>query len=76
MLTLVKVQILCNPPELKTYEPFHKAAEFATYDSDIDIVCHDLQQKKAFICSSVQANCYGWRHFKEEWERQFGRIHP
>jgi hypothetical protein len=76
MQTLVRVQILCRVSELLTYEAFHRAAEFGSYDSDIDIVCTETRQTKTYICTSVRANCYGWRFFKEEWERQFGRIHP
>lgn len=76
MHTLVKVQIQFNLSELRTYEVFHKAAEFSSYDADIDLICTDTRQVKTYICSSLRANCYGWRHFKEEWERQFGRVHP
>lgn len=76
MDTLVRVQVVCNLSELRSLEVFHRAAEFARYDADIDIVCTDTRQMRAYQCSAVRHNCYGWRYFKEEWERQFGRVNP
>jgi hypothetical protein len=72
MDTLIAVNIFCNKSELINAEPFIKAAEFSEYDADIMIACRDTGQQKLFHCSSIAANCTGWRHFRSEWIRQFG----
>lgn len=76
MDTLVRVQIVCRLADLRDYSAFTKAAEFNTYDADIDITCTDTKQTKMYRCSAAQINCYGWQYFRTEWERQFGKLNP
>jgi hypothetical protein len=72
MDTLLNVRIVCSSMELRNGDPFLRASEFGRFDADITIACKDTGQTKLYTCSAVNANCYGWRHFRTEWIRQFG----
>jgi hypothetical protein len=75
MDTFVMVKIECNQNELNTMEPFFRAAEFTRFDSKVEIHCMETGQRISVECKKEDANCYGWRHFANVWQRRFGRIH-
>lgn len=72
----VQAQVLCNRAELVNNSAFVQADEFARYDAEIEIICRETAQQRQYSCSQTLANCYGWRHFKDEWERQYGKLNP
>lgn len=76
METVCIVKIECDQKELNVYEPFFRAAEFTRFNSIIEIFCIDTGQRIKVTCKVEDANCYGWRHFVNLWQRRFGRIHP
>lgn len=75
METACSVMIECSLTELRLYEPFFRAAEFTRFNSVIEIHCQETGQRIRVQCLKDDANCYGWRHFANQWQRRFGRIH-
>lgn len=74
MDTYCSVKIECSQAELNIMEPFFRAAEFTRFNSVIEIHCIDSGQRIKVTCAVTEANCYGWRHFANVWQRRFGRI--
>lgn len=75
MDTVVRVKITCRKEDLNSYAVFLRCAEFGYFDAEIEVTCTETGQTKVYFCVSGRANCYGWMHFKSEWERQFGKLH-
>lgn len=74
MDTVCSVQIECTMDEMKSYEPFFRAAEFSRFDSVIRIRCSDSGQQIIVRCKAGDGLCFGWRHFYTAWTRRFGRL--
>lgn len=72
---VVRVYISCNIVELRTFEPFMRAMDFSAFHADITVYCIDNGRSINIRCSPVMRNCYSWRTFKNQWERQHGPLH-
>lgn len=75
MRTTSIVRIECDDSDLRSNRAFERAAEFTGYDTTITIACGNGREM-TFQCSPIGDghSCWGWRYFRAEWERRFGRI--
>ncbi len=79
MKTHVIVYIECSEMDLRDYRAFERAAEFTRYGSCVTINCDNGQSMMVSCHPDGEKNngghtCWGWRWFKNEWERRYGPL--